>query len=282
MLRFVCLVFSSWWFKNKRREIVSSRAGVLMRLQLLSLQGQGAVGTGPVAFSGWAGAAQRLLWPGIAMGCSSSCCSWKAGWWDNTGGKTPSNPSPCCIFCAVGARWVSCKPRCAGTGSVWTSPHALVQLSASTPARSVCWVFWTSASLGILLCSWLSCFSCAPGASVAATCVFWDSEREAHTPWWCACVCGKQLQETNGPWNYQRKEEKRRELEQTALHPQPAPLSASLMHWQIRYSFIVYSFMMKTGEAGKMSLSSLFGWPSVKLHWKDRFPGGSYKEVLLH
>lgn len=39
--------------------------------------------------------------------------------------------------------------------------------------------------------------------------------------------------------------------------------------------------MLKTGEAGKIALSSLFRWSSVKLHWKDRFPGGSYKEVLL-
>lgn len=53
----------------------------------------------------------------------------------------------------------------------------------------------------------------------------------------------------------QGKEKKRRELEQTTLHPQPAPLSASLMHWQIRYS----SFMLKTGGAGKMALSRLFG-----------------------
>lgn len=37
------------------------------------------------------------------------------------GGKTPPNPSPCCILYAVGARWVSCKPHRPGT--VWIRPE---------------------------------------------------------------------------------------------------------------------------------------------------------------
>lgn len=122
-------------------------------------------------------------------------------------GETPSAAlSPLYFLCSASARWESCKPRCAGALAIWASPHPLLQLSTCMPAFSMYQPWWTSASLGMLLCTALNMgeplFPCPRSkcdcyiSSLPGACA---SEREAHTPQQCVCVCGEQLQETNGP-----------------------------------------------------------------------------------
>lgn len=98
-----------------------------------------------------------------------------------------------------------------------------------------------------------------PGASVAATCVLCPVPEVVrgklihHGD--VSVFVGSSYRELMDREIIQRKREKKERVKAKALHPQPAPLLGSLMHWQRRYS----SFMLKTGGAGKMALSSLFG-----------------------
>lgn len=65
--------------------------------------------------------------------------------------------------------------------------NPLVQLSTPAPSFSLCWQFWTSASLGILLCSALDmaellfpCSKCDSSVCILPSAC--GSEREAHPP----------------------------------------------------------------------------------------------------